>query len=596
MTLKILFNLSISILLFSSVDAQEIIDISTLVGSQSIQIFGNEKDSPGFDPDDGLTGYSSAIGDIDGDGYMDFIIGSPAGVPTKDNNDGYVSVIYGNDGVLESNIHMNTFSNDQGAWFTSTNRNQESGREVVTGDLNGDGYMDVIIGAHFESRVFIVYGSNERFKQDVALGKNIIQGYGRFGSTLTTGDFNGDGFSDILVGAPSTDKFGNNSGSVYIIYGKENLNEINSIDIQNNDYNFVRVTHGNNENNWLGNSIVSGDVNGNNIDDIVINSFKDDELIYSKVIFGTTDYLENNFAETELNGANGFEIANNKDAAYVRYITDINNDGRKDLILEANNDEIDEWENRSTQRNLFILNGKQNFNEFILLDSLEQEEGYWVSFDRYDTNIGFSAFTNCDINSDGLNDLIFSSEGWDFDTRGEYRFRAGAVYIMFGYQGLKEDTVNFETLSENQAFTLIGGERDDLGFSLSCADVNKDSFSDLLIGALGNEKLYSFSSVITVPNENEEYLRPVSFRLKQNYPNPFNPSTVIEFDISQTSKIKLEIFDLLGKKIETLIENETKSPGSYSVTYNSKNLSSGIYIYRIFIDDKILSKKMTLIK
>ena len=103
----------------------------------------------------------------------------------------------------------------------------------------------------------------------------------------------------------------------------------------------------------------------------------------------------------------------------------------------------------------------------------------------------------------------------------------------------------------------------------------------------GGEVLANISS-----NSNEI---PNNFNLKQNYPNPFNGETIIEFEISIADFYKFEIYNLLGKKIEEVFYNKY-TPGNYSVNYNSKDLSSGIYIYRISSERFSLSKKFILLK
>jgi hypothetical protein len=93
---------------------------------------------------------------------------------------------------------------------------------------------------------------------------------------------------------------------------------------------------------------------------------------------------------------------------------------------------------------------------------------------------------------------------------------------------------------------------------------------------------------------------PSNFSLEQNYPNPFNPTTTISFKIPQKSKVLLEIFDIFGKRIKTLIDDELET-GTYKVEWNGRDekgnpLSSGIYIYRLSTGKVFLTKKMTLIK
>ncbi len=89
---------------------------------------------------------------------------------------------------------------------------------------------------------------------------------------------------------------------------------------------------------------------------------------------------------------------------------------------------------------------------------------------------------------------------------------------------------------------------------------------------------------------------PTEVELYQNFPNPFNPTSVIRFGVPNSAKVQLEVYDVLGRKVMTLINNETKNPGRYNITFNAINLASGMYIYRLVIGDEVLTKKMTLIK
>lgn len=88
---------------------------------------------------------------------------------------------------------------------------------------------------------------------------------------------------------------------------------------------------------------------------------------------------------------------------------------------------------------------------------------------------------------------------------------------------------------------------------------------------------------------------PQQFELSANYPNPFNPSTTIRYAIAQNSFVTLKVFDVLGKEITTLV-NEEKSPGYYDVQFNAPQLSSGIYFYQIQAGSFSGVKKMLLIK
>ncbi|MGA9120391.1 MAG: T9SS type A sorting domain-containing protein [Bacteroidota bacterium] len=86
-----------------------------------------------------------------------------------------------------------------------------------------------------------------------------------------------------------------------------------------------------------------------------------------------------------------------------------------------------------------------------------------------------------------------------------------------------------------------------------------------------------------------------SFKLDQNYPNPFNPSTLIEFNLPKASNVELKVFDMLGQEVATLIHGNL-AVGQHSVTFNAKNLASGVYIYRLTAGSNVDVKKMVLMK
>jgi hypothetical protein len=88
---------------------------------------------------------------------------------------------------------------------------------------------------------------------------------------------------------------------------------------------------------------------------------------------------------------------------------------------------------------------------------------------------------------------------------------------------------------------------------------------------------------------------PTSYELYQNYPNPFNPSTIIKYDLPAASKVKINIYNLLGQKV-TLLQDDFKPAGRYSIAFNASNLSSGIYFYTIEAEGFKKVKRMVLAK
>jgi hypothetical protein len=85
------------------------------------------------------------------------------------------------------------------------------------------------------------------------------------------------------------------------------------------------------------------------------------------------------------------------------------------------------------------------------------------------------------------------------------------------------------------------------------------------------------------------------FQLDQNYPNPFNPSTKIKYSIPQQSYVQLKVFDILGRQVKLLV-NEQKVAGTYDVIFDASSLPSGIYFYTLTADDLSMTNKMILSK
>jgi hypothetical protein len=88
---------------------------------------------------------------------------------------------------------------------------------------------------------------------------------------------------------------------------------------------------------------------------------------------------------------------------------------------------------------------------------------------------------------------------------------------------------------------------------------------------------------------------PLRYALYDSYPNPFNPLTTIRFDIGQTEDVRLEVFDLLGRSVATLV-NDRLSAGTYRVPFDAARLASGVYLYRIRAGSFVETRKALLVR
>ena len=104
-----------------------------------------------------------------------------------------------------------------------------------------------------------------------------------------------------------------------------------------------------------------------------------------------------------------------------------------------------------------------------------------------------------------------------------------------------------------------------------------------------NDGSFEYSDVVEVE------IAPSQYELSQNYPNPFNPSTTIKFSLPKQTQLKLNLYNMLGELVETIVEGNYEV-GNYKVTFNASNLPSGVYVYRIESSDFVQTKKMMLLK
>ena len=121
-----------------------------------------------------------------------------------------------------------------------------------------------------------------------------------------------------------------------------------------------------------------------------------------------------------------------------------------------------------------------------------------------------------------------------------------------------------------------------------------------LIATLDSDTLFSdsiemqFESMVTDIRQ-DIAMQPLRFSMQQNYPNPFNPSTVLSYTIPIPGVVSLTVYDIVGRKIETLV-NEYQEADFYSVTFTARDLASGIYFYQLQVGNNFLSsKKMILL-
>ena len=185
-----------------------------------------------------------------------------------------------------------------------------------------------------------------------------------------------------------------------------------------------------------------------------------------------------------------------------------------------------------------------------------------------------------DLNS--LYDLVGSEVMWEFDGQ------------MYGYViEVSPDDVHWSTVVDKRNNTSTAQTQQDI-FTASSVRYARITITQLSAGCWASFWEFKvFVSSTTGVDQGEAI--PKEFRLNQNYPNPFNPTTIISYQLPVNSPVALKVYDLLGREIETLV-NERQSAGNYSVTLDAGSLSSGVYYYRLQAADGVTTKKMVLVR
>ncbi len=158
-----------------------------------------------------------------------------------------------------------------------------------------------------------------------------------------------------------------------------------------------------------------------------------------------------------------------------------------------------------------------------------------------------------------------------------------------------EDIFNVVSLEDGEevvsiAFEISEDASDSMLVSFTAAYVVDEEGIDFIVDSRAGYVLLN-----QTPNYGDDIVLPESYRLSQNYPNPFNAGTVIEFDLPEQSYVAIEIYDLLGRRVETIVD-QIKEAGYHQVTWNAVDQPSGIYFFKIEASDFAQAKKMLLLK
>ena len=465
----------------TTVDLASATDVLTVLGAEAGDFLGDR--------------FSLAAGDFNGDGKDDLLLGAPlADGPDNDRaNAGEAYVLFGS---FEPRGTVDLASGRQDLTVFGRGESDNLGFVVATGDVNGDGIDDALVGARFASpdagraqagEVYVIFGSPTlggtvdiaKDDQDATVaGANS----GDFlGYALASGDLNGDGVDDILVaaaGGDGPDDSRDSGGEAYVVLGSSSLG--GTVDIAAGEQAYT--IWGAEVEDLLANFAASGDVNGDGIDDILIGTQKADGpdnqrpdggeayvILGDRDLKGTLDLAAGKGYVGISGGAAGDWLG------FYLTAADVNGDGTADIIVGARNaDGPDDTRNNAGE--VYVLFGASKLPKSV--DIAQGQQDVTIVGGRPNDLLGH-ALAAGDINGDGLADVLAGSPTAAADG---LRAEAGRVLAFFG----STDWPAVVDAAAGQVNVIVSGAEagDELGFSVAGADINGDGVDDIIAGAL----------------------------------------------------------------------------------------------------------------
>ncbi|MFX0121286.1 MAG: hypothetical protein ACFFAM_19425, partial [Promethearchaeota archaeon] len=437
-----------------------------------------------------ISGWAVAgVGDVNNDGYDDIIIGAVSNNEGGENA-GKTYLIFGRPTTL---WRMDINLSEADVSFIGENSHDNSGFAVAgAGDVNNDGYDDIVIGAsgneeggNDAGQTYLIFGRpTNQWQIDIDLAEANASFIGEEYSDSSgwsvagVGDVNNDSFDDIVIGASGNDEGGSSAGQTYLILGRPTNQWQMDIDLSRANASFI----GEDSLDYSGRAVAgAGDVNNDSFDDIVIGASGNDEgglgAGQTYLIFGRpTNQWQMDMDLSEANasfiGEDGFDYS----GFAVTGAGDVNNDSFDDIVIGASGNE----EGGVGAGQTYLILGRPTNQWQMDIDLAEASASFIGEDNLY--NSGNAVAIVGDTNKDGYDDIIIGAKGsWEAGSG------SGQAYLILG-RPTNQWRVDMDLSEANASF--VGEDNyDAAGWAIAGAgDVNNDGFADFLISASGDEE------------------------------------------------------------------------------------------------------------
>lgn len=409
-------------------------------------------------------GRSQAVGDINGDGFQDLVIGahSTSGLAT-----GHVYIVYGQADMLSAlSLSSSTVTE-----LTGVSTGDQAGDSVAVGDLNNDGYDDVLVGASKDDQssadggaVYVIYG------QASAIVSGSLSTYPRFlpeaaddrlGTSVAIGDINGDGTNEVVIGAQKNDDGGSNAGALYV------YSPSGATITSNQSLSAVTERYGESGGQGLGTNSIFQDVNEDGVDDIIVSAPQYNGVGAVYVLYGATGVTLPNDSDVIGSSARFSAGVASDTFGSALAVGDINGDGYSDLAIGASGSDVS-GSNSGAVNVLYGTDSDWTTSSFASAVAITGD----AAGDSAGTAIHIS-----DMNKDGFAELMIGAT-----VNADSGVTAGSVYIING-SSTALTSAGIGTLVSHE-FTGEVAENS-FGRSIATPDFNGDGVPELTVGAPG---------------------------------------------------------------------------------------------------------------
>ncbi len=483
----------------TAADLPGIIDLGTASQTDMLKING------GYSQE--YAGISVASGDVDGDGVADVVYGSVHAAPKDRSMAGMVTVVFGSKDRRGMPPIDSAAKPPRVLQIWGDAMNSGLGQSLAIGDLNHDGIQDIIMGSPEErsgaGTVFILFGSAGLASSGVAdlvkARDDVLRVNGRAGGGLgisvASGDINGDGIDDAILGAwrdsaPNRE----NAGSAYVVFGSGDLKTKGSFDLQSQPEG-VLVISGAARGDNLGFGTAAGDVNGDGFDDILLGAWMADTpdkvnagMVYAIFGNGNTDSIAG--IDLAVANKNVVRIRGNNDDDYtggVIAVGDVTGDGFDDIVIDAFGADTPGGYNAGKTWVVFGSAGMESAGDISLGNT--EPRLLAILGEAWEDHLGKPSVG--DINGDGVGDIITQSNSADVNGMND----AGKAYVVFGSVALPDlRTVDLGKVSSGVVKILGEESGDNLGMRSAAGDIDADGFDDIIVGAHGASPLARYDA------------------------------------------------------------------------------------------------------